>query len=86
MLRCAVLCAPSTAAAESAAARPNHHTLAGMPVLERRRIARDWIDVDAMNHDDPQSCSHYAQAIFDHLREAEVSAFSGSRGALACGA
>lgn len=40
--------------------------------LERRRITRDWIDVDALNHDDPQACSHYAQSIFEHLREAEL--------------
>ncbi|KAJ9525418.1 hypothetical protein QJQ45_003183 [Haematococcus lacustris] len=33
---------------------------------------RDWVDVDAMNLDDPQACSSYAMAIFQHLRESEV--------------
>ncbi|KAJ9509075.1 A-type cyclin [Haematococcus lacustris] len=33
---------------------------------------RDWVDVDAMNMDDPQACSAYASAIFQHLRDSEV--------------
>ncbi|PNH04296.1 Cyclin-A-1 [Tetrabaena socialis] len=33
---------------------------------------KTWIDVDAMNHDDPQAVSHYACAIFEYLREAEL--------------
>ncbi|GFR40494.1 hypothetical protein Agub_g1062 [Astrephomene gubernaculifera] len=31
-----------------------------------------WIDVDALNHDDPQAVSHYACSIFEYLREAEL--------------
>lgn len=46
---------------------------AGHGVLSERKRHRDWVDVDAMNHDDPQACSHYAQDIMMHLREAEVS-------------
>ncbi|PNW85728.1 hypothetical protein CHLRE_03g207900v5 [Chlamydomonas reinhardtii] len=31
-----------------------------------------WIDVDSLNHEDPQAVSHYAGAIFEYLREAEL--------------
>jgi hypothetical protein len=30
------------------------------------------VDVDAQNQDDPQACSAYAAAIFQHLRDSEV--------------
>ncbi|GIL51722.1 hypothetical protein Vafri_7655 [Volvox africanus] len=33
---------------------------------------KTWVDVDALNHDDPQAVSHYATAIFEYLREAEL--------------
>ncbi|GLC39700.1 Cyclin-A1-2 [Pleodorina starrii] len=36
------------------------------------RKKKSWLDVDAMNHDDPQAVSHYASAIFEYLREAEL--------------
>lgn len=38
--------------------------------LDQRR--KDWVDVDAANRDDPQAVSHYAVAIFEYLREAEL--------------
>lgn len=40
------------------------------PIDDKRR--RDWIDVDAQNADDPQAVPQYAQAIFTHLREAQL--------------
>jgi hypothetical protein len=43
------------------------------PLLAAGNGRRDWIDVDKRNSDDPQACSAYAQTIFAHLREAEVS-------------
>ncbi|KAJ9508805.1 hypothetical protein QJQ45_028118 [Haematococcus lacustris] len=42
----------------------------GQPHHDKKR--RDWVDVDAMNIDDPQACSAYASAIFQHLRDSEV--------------
>jgi hypothetical protein len=39
-------------------------------IADRKR--RNWVDVDAQNQDDPQACSAYAAAIFQHLRESEV--------------
>jgi len=69
------------AKAADAKAMPQHHLelssaqfsdpslIDGQHQADKRR--RDWIDVDAMNVDDPASCSHYAQAIFTYLREAE---------------
>lgn len=32
---------------------------------------RKWDDIDAMNEEDPQACSHFAPLIFEHLKEAE---------------
>lgn len=40
---------------------------------------RDWVDVDKLNEDDPQACSAYASAIFQHLREAELTKRPSSR-------
>lgn len=39
---------------------------------DKLRRRQDWVDVDALNHEDPQAVSHYAPAIFEYLREAEV--------------
>ncbi|KXZ41049.1 CYCA2 protein [Gonium pectorale] len=36
------------------------------------RKKKTWIDVDALNHDDPQAVSHYAVPIFEYLRQAEL--------------
>lgn len=40
-------------------------------LTDKRR--KDWIDIDALNQDDPQACSAYAPLIFQHIRETEVS-------------
>uniref|UniRef100_A0A7S0URM8 Cyclin N-terminal domain-containing protein n=1 Tax=Polytomella parva TaxID=51329 RepID=A0A7S0URM8_9CHLO len=36
-----------------------------------RKRKRLWKDVDSLNHDDPQACSHYAISIMEYLRKAE---------------
>lgn len=42
-------------------------------VDKKRARRQDWVDVDAMNHEDPQAVSHYAMSIFEHLKDSEVS-------------
>lgn len=57
--------------------RPNTRTTSAyinqedVPVTPSPERKRKWVDIDALNEDDPQACSHYASVIFEHLKEVE---------------